>query len=312
MKSIPWDGKKITKPGLYSGISLADYHRADICDNWSISSSGLRTIFKESPAHFFAEWQGNPARIERVDKRHFILGQAVHHLHLGQPNFAGMFVVQPVDYETDAGEIKPWSNNAKACRQWHEERRREGRIVLLPKEVEQIKGMAIELGRHPIIKAGALNGYIERSIFWRDKATGIWLKSRPDAIPGDGGDFVDLKSTVSVKWGDLVRSIGDYGYHAQGALVRDGARSVLDIKQPTFSLVFQEKTAPYCVRVVTLKDSDLDRGDRQNRAALETFAKCLKDKHWPGPGGDREDAETIELSEFSQREIDDRIKYGIS
>ena len=30
---------------------------------------------------------------------------------------------------------------------------------------------------------------------------------------------------------------------------------------------------------------------RRNRAALDAMAACMKAKRWPGPGGDREDAE---------------------
>ena len=42
-------------------------------------------------------------------------------------------------------------------------------MVIFPKEVEQIEGMARALGAHPMIKAGAFDGYIERSGFWRSR-----------------------------------------------------------------------------------------------------------------------------------------------
>ena len=307
-KTIKWDGAQIAKAGLYGAIDLDAYHAAKICDGHSISSSGLRAIFDEFPADFYCEWRGNPNRVEVKESRHFIVGRAVHHLMLGEPFFAKLFAIQPEDYEDEkTGEVKKWSNNAVACKRWHAERKREGRTVLTMAEVESIKGMARSLGNHPIIRHGALNGMIERSIFWKDKKTGIWLKSRPDSIPNDSGDFVDLKTTTSVQWTDLVRSISDFGYNQQGALVRQAAREVLGIDKPTFTLVFIQKTPPYSPRVVTFKDSDLDRGDKQNRAALDLFAQCLKADHWPGPGGDREDAEYIEISEYAQKRIDEKL-----
>jgi hypothetical protein len=307
VKTIKWDGEPITKPGMYAGIDIDLYHAAAICDGPSISSSGLRTIFNESPAHFFARWRGNPNADEEKISRAFIVGRAAHHLHLGQAKFSDSFAIQPTEYEADAGEMKPWNNNAKECRKWQAARKEENRSVLTATEAEQIVGMAEELGRNPIVAHGALNGLVERSLFWKDAKTGIWLKSRPDAIPGDSGDFVDYKTTESVQWTDLVRTIGEYGYHQQGALVREAAREVLGIDNPSFALVFQEKKKPYCVRVVTLKDSDLDRGKNANRLALDTFAQCMKAKHWPGPGGDREDAEYIEISDYMQKRIDDQI-----
>ena len=312
IESVKWNGKPITKPGLYSNISLEAYHSAKICDGPSVSSSGLRRIFNESPAHFYAEWPGNPDYLDQEDKAHFVLGRAIHHLMLGEPFFAKLFCVQTIEYPDEkTGVLKKWTYAAGYCKEWREARNKEGKAILTEENVQQIKGMAGSLSTHPIIKQGALNGMIERSIFWKDKDTGIWLKSRPDSIPETSVDFVDLKTTTSVQWYDLQRAIADCSYHQQGALVRSAAREILKVANPTFTLVFVEKKNPFCPRIVTLKDNDLDRGEKANRAALDTMAKCLKAKHWPGPGGDREDAVGIELPEWSQKQIDAKIEFGI-
>lgn len=312
MKTIEWDGKPVSKPGMYSKIPLSVYHSQSICDGPSVSSSGLRTLASKSPAHFYAEWSGNPNREEEDEKAHQIVGRAAHHLMLGEPFFAKLFCVQPTEYpDAKTGEMKKWTYAAGYCKDWRTARNSEGRAILTGEAVASIKGMAIALGSHPIVKAGALNGMIERSIFWKDKDTGLWVKVRPDSIPTSSGDFVDLKTTTSVLWNDLRRTISDFGYHQQGALTRTAAREVLKIASPTFTLIFAEKDKPHCVRVVTIKDGDLDRGERQNRAGLDTIARCLKSGHWPGPGGEREDAENIELPEWSQKQIDDRLEYGV-
>lgn len=311
-KSIEWDGRRITKPGLYSKVPLEAYHSGDICDGPSVSSSGLRKLFSESPAHFYQEWPGNPNRAEPEDKAHFTVGRAAHHLMLGEPFFAKLFCVQPSEYkDAKTGELKKWTYAAGFCKEWREQRKKEGRLPITDSDVETIKGMAMALGSNPLVRAGALNGLIERSVFWKDKDTGLWIKVRPDAIPGDSGDFVDLKTTArKVLWHEIVRELGEYNYHQQGALICRGAREVLDIPNPTFTLVFVEKKPPHCVRVVTVKDHELKRGDQQNRVALDALAKCIKDKKWPGPG-DSNQAQAIELSERQRSLIDDRIKYGI-
>lgn len=332
LKSIVWDGKPISQPGLYSKIGIDVYHSADICVGPSVSSSGLRKLFAESPAHFFVEWPGNPNRIEPKEKAHFILGRATHHLFLGEAFFSKLFAAQPVEYPAKMrgasaseilkclpefikgklkGEMIPWANGANFCKAWHQFIQQQGRSVLTDNMIDNIRGMATSLSAHPIVKAGALNGMIERSIFWVDKETGLWIKARPDAIPTSSIDFVDLKSCQSVLWGDLVRSIGEFGYAQQGALIRTAAREVLGIDAPTFTLIFIEKDPPWCVRVVTLKDADLDRGEKQNRYALNAIARCLKSGRWPGPGGEREDAEHIELSDFIKKQIDDRLTLGL-
>jgi PDDEXK-like domain of unknown function (DUF3799) len=313
LKTIEWDFKPIAKPGLYSKVPMGLYHSAKICDAPSVSSSGLRRLFALSPAHFYAQWPGNPDFEQKDDKPHFVLGRAAHHLMLGEPYFAKLFAEQPAEYpDSKTGEMKPWSNNSNFAKDWHAKMSKAGRAVVTRDQVISLRGMADSLSRNPIIQAGALNGMIERSIFFKDKETKLWVKVRPDSIPTSSIDFVDLKTTTSVLWKDMQRTIAEMGYFQQGALIRTAAREVLGIDRPTFTLVFVEKTSPYCVRVVTLKDNDLDRGERANRFALDTIARCMKSKQWPGPGGEREDAISIELPEWSQKQVDDKLEFELS
>jgi hypothetical protein len=314
LKTIDWDFKPIAKPGMYAKISLETYHRGDICVGPSVSSSGLRTLFAQSPAHFYASWAGNPRRVERKEKQNFIVGRAAHHLFLGEPFFAKLFVEQPKEYiDVKSGEVKAWSNNANFCREWNRERAKEGRAILKPDDCRAIEGMAESLSKHPLIvgEVKALNGLIERSLFWKDKATGLWLKSRPDSIPTHSGEFVDLKTTISTRWYDLQKTIAEFGYHQQGALLRTAAREVLGLESFAFFLVFIEKEPPYCVRLVEVKTHELDLGEKQNRYAIDAVARCLKSGEWPGPGGDREDALGIELPEWSRKSIESKLQYGV-
>jgi len=313
MKTLIWNGEPITRAGIYSGISLDAYHTATICDGPSLSSSGLRVFFLQSAAHFYSTWAGNPNRVEQEDKAHFIMGRAVHHLFLGEKNFAKLFCIQPEEYpDKQTGVLKKWTYQSSYCQRWRDLQHRQALSILTQKDFDNIRGMSQSLAGHPIVNAGALNGQIERSVFWKDKETGLWLKSRPDAIPTTSMDFVDLKTTTSVLWPDIQRAIAENGYAQQGALVCEGAKRVLGIDRPTFTLVFIEKKPPWCVRVVTLKDNDLDRGAKANRYAIDGIARCMKAKRWPGPGGDREDAEHIELPGWAQSQIDDKLGFGVS
>lgn len=286
-KATPWNGKPISVPGLYSGIPMEAYHSQAICVGTSVSSGGLRKVLDDnggSPAHFYAEWDGNPDRAEREDKRHFAVGRAVHHLMLGQANFAKEFIIQPLELpDPKTGEMRPWQGNRIACKEWKERAQQTGRTILTFEEVADIKAMAIRLGRNPFVREGLLGGDVERSMIWRDQKTGLWLKARPDSIPTASGDFSDLKTTTSSHPVDVQRAITDHAYHQQMALIRSGAREVLKIEPTTFSLIFQEKKPPYCSAVVILRKDDLDLGERQNRAALDLIVRCIKEKDWPGP-----------------------------
>ena len=313
---IDWDGEPVTKPGVYSNVPLDVYHSQTICDGPSVSSSGLRRVLERnggSPAHFFDEWSGNPDCQDQADeKKHFIVGRAVHHLLLGELGFAKAFCVRPDEVpDRVTGIMKPWQSNRLECRAWtadslsplgglpprefdawFQRSRPNGRAILTKDDIEDIKGMALSIGLHPEVniqyKPGRyyslLNGQIEKSFFWRDKVTGLWLKARPDAIPTDSGDYADLKTTTSVSYFPLLRTITDLAYHQQAAMIMDGSRQCADIPMSSYTLVFVEKKRPYCVRPVPLDMEDIQVGHAQNRIALDLVARCLKEKRWPGPG----------------------------
>ena len=302
MKPIPWKrGMKITEPGIYSGVPMSVYHSQDLCDGPSISSSGLRKIFNESPAHFYATWDGNPDREDLDESAAFTIGRAAHHLLLGEDAFSTLFIGRP-----DVIDGAPWQGNRNACKAWLKAQAVAGRTVLKPEDIKAIRGMARSLAVNPMVKAGILNGAVEQSMVWRCKDTGLWKKARPDCIPNSSGDFADLKTCVSVQTDDLQRSIFDNGYAQQGALICEGWHAITGNAASSFSLVFVEKTPPYCCRVLTLRDEDLIRAERANYAAMETFAKCLASSEWPGPGS--ADAEYLYMPEWAAKKIDYRIE----
>lgn len=290
-------GQKISKTGVWA-LDMSQYH-SDICDAPSISSSGLRTIWSASPAHYFHTSPYNPHPPETQERPHFSLGRAAHHLlFLGRKGFDDEFVTRP----------EQWSDwRTKEAKLWREAALADGKTVITDGELEAITGMARSLAAHPLVKAGILDGYVERSLIWKDAETGAWLKSRPDCIPGSGLDVADLKTTNSVATDDLRRTLGAYAYHAQGALVGMAFREVLKREMQTFSLVFVEKAPPFCVRVVAVKPDDLDRGEKQIKAAAEMFAECVASGRWPGPGGDQQDAEFMDVPEYARASIDTRL-----
>lgn len=301
MTEIQYDGQIITAPGCYVGMPMSAYH-AQPTDGPSVSSTGLRTIWAESPAHFFAKSSLNPNRKPEPDKEAFKLGRLAHKLLLeGRDGFDEEFVIRPdrwADWRTDA---------AKA---WRAEQVLAGKTVITEDDLATVTGMAENLARLPLVKAGILDGKVERSLIWKDAETGIWLKSRPDVIPNGSALVADLKSTASVTDDALAKSLGSFGYHCQGALVGDGMKQVLGIEMEAFALVWSESSDPYCARVTTLTPEDLARGEQQNRAALRTIARCLETGIWPGPGGEREDAIYLQLPAWAAKRIDQQLEVA--
>ena len=305
MKITKYDGKPITADGVYESVPIDIYHGGHLCDAPSISSTGLRRIFTESEAHFWDECPLNPNRAEPRDSEAMILGRATHHLLLGESFFDQVFVIQP----EKAPDGRAWNGNNASCVKWLKEQREVGKTVLKGDMLDRIKGMALALGREPLVRAGALNGLIECTMAWKDPETGVWLLSRPDVIPTDSGDFVDLKTTTSVKYNDLVRTLGETGYNQQGALVGEGYRTLFGQKMASFSFYFVESKRPHCARMMQLKDEDLALGEKQNRNALRRFVRGLNTGFWPPPGGNQETVQFIEMSDRARGFVEDRLIF---
>lgn len=302
MDVITWNGQPISEPGIYRGIGMAAYH-SQLTVGPSVSSSGLRTIFNESEAHYFRDSYLNPKRAERKESEAFVFGRACHHRLLGEANFNRYFVVRP-----DELGGKAWNGNRTDCRDWIEVCRSADLTILTPLQRDAILGMARGLRENPIVQMGILDGLVEHSMVWQDKETGIWLKVRPDVIPTAAADFADLKSAADVSDDGIERAIGDYGLNQQGALVGEACRHVFGREMASFSLVFSEKAEPHVARVKTLKTADLELGARQNRASLRLFARALDTGRWPGPGGEPSDAEYAEIKPWRRKQIEDRLE----
>lgn len=280
---VNWDGNVITKPGVYRSIPIDVYFEPALFGGVpSISSSGLRTIFHRSPKAYWSTSPYNPKRKESEDKEAFIFGRAAHHLLLGQPRFNQSFVVRPSEVVSNStGELVKWNGHRKECIRWLETEIAAGRTILTPDQAENIIGMAEELSMHPLVKRGAITGgETELSYFWRDAETGIWLRWRPDSTPNDSDDHVDIKTTRDIRF--VQKAIEDFGYEQQGGLGRVATRELLNREMKSFALLFVEKTSPWDNALVELKSSELDRGERMNRAALRIFWKCWRAKEWPG------------------------------
>lgn len=300
MEEREWDGELIDRPGLIKNVDMAFYH-GQLTTTPSVSSSGLRTIWSKSPAHYFDTSYLNPNRPEESDRAHFSLGRAAHHLLLlGRKGFDEEFVVRP----------EQWSDwRTKDSQAWRTEMREAGKTIITMSELENIAGMAGSLGREPLVKAGILDGLVERTIVYRDPETGVMCKSRPDSIPADA-DFSDLKSCESVDDDSIQRSITNFGYNQQGATVRSAALHALGVVMQDFTLVFVEKSRPWCVRVVPIPVEDLDRGEQQNRVALWKFAHGIETGEWPGPGEELGEAYRG-LQPYARKRIDDRLAVAI-
>lgn len=290
-------GGQITMPGVYRGVPIEAYHGdTKLFPGFSISSSGLRSVLRR-PSEYWGFSPYNPKPFERDEKSSLEFGKAAHMLLLGEDGFKERYVLRPEEING-----KAWQGNRKDCKEWLSEQKAAGRVVMTMTEIDHIRNIADALARKEPIKLGILNGRVERSLF--TKHGKIWLKARPDVVPNDSGDFVDLKTAASVDDDSLSKSVYQYGYHVQAGLMRMIVRDVLGADAFTsFTFVFVEKAPPYDVRVLQLKDEDIELGERQARKAIATVEECLKRKSWPGYDGFEREFGMVEMPSWARTRI---------
>ncbi|WP_454835818.1 PD-(D/E)XK nuclease-like domain-containing protein [Rhodococcus qingshengii] len=255
-----------TEPGLYDGIPDAVYHG----DRNSLSSSGARKLLPPSTPALFKYEQDHP-----VFKDTFDFGHAAHAEVLG----TGMDIVEVIadDWRT------------KAAQQTRDSIRAEGKTPLLTKDLAKVHEMADALRSHETAAKLLSNGKAEQSLYWRDQATGIMRRARPDWLPNVTGSRLvvpDYKTAVSADETDFAKAAGDYGYHCQAPWYLDGIIELGIHPDPEFVFVVQEKEPPYLVNVVQLAPDALELGRQLNRIAIETYVTCRQTGIWPGYGED--------------------------
>lgn len=266
--SDPQPGGKITAPGIYD--LPADVYHADPCAAPSIGSSGLRMLLNECPAKFWHQ-HINPER-ERFDKDVWRIGRAAHTLLLQPDHFHAEIHVLSEDCNLR-------TNDGKAER---DEAIKAGKTVIRHDDFLAIANMVDALKAHDIAGASFVNGQPERSLFWQDEETGVWLRCRPDFLPTALRHIPDYKTAASAKPAKFIRAAYDFGYHMQAAHYLDGIEAVTGRRPDSFYFVVQEKTAPYIVTCLTLDPGAIEWGQIQNRKAIHLFADCLASDHWPG------------------------------
>jgi hypothetical protein len=241
------------KPGIYSGISNADYHRDP-----ALGSTSLKTLATRTPAHY------------QHDKTHpkfsdaFTLGTAAHSLIL-EDDDSSIFVVPADNWLTKAAK------DAKALAL------ADGVQPLLRKEWEQVQAMRDAVMAHPVARDLFIDHKAEESVFWDEN--GLTLKCRPDAWKP--GLLVDLKTTLNADPNEFGKTAHNFGYHQSAAHYIDGVKAATGEELP-FRFVLVEKTAPYLVSVVELDIEAVNIGRQLNDRAKRIYRECVETNTWPG------------------------------
>lgn len=312
------DGEVITEAGQY--IMSMDWYHQQCCAGPSVSSSGLRKLYHESPADFWAFSDLNENRFEQEGTEAFTFGRAAHALLLGDEVFSDKFAVLP-----RTAPPKPLVSQIAARAQgrisdaaaerfefwdvWEVENH--GKEILSETDLIHIEHIADQLHAHPLVPV-LMEGQVEQSLIWQDR-TGLWVKSRLDILSSTG-DLADLKSTAQKDLNLLFRDIRKHGYDMQLGLATMALEQVMGIPFDAENyggrsaiLLFVYKKPPYHVMPVEVDFQALYWARLKCRAALDRMAQCIADDNWPGPV----EGIPIYTSDYEQESLQEKQSAGL-
>ena len=190
-----------------------------------------------------------------------VLGSAIHQAILEPHDFDKKFMVIEGDGRTAA--VKEAKARAAEA----------GMAILTSDQMQTVLGVKAAFEGHVTAPNIIAEGVPEVSLFWRDEETGLLLKARPDWL--NGGDVMDIKTTTDARSEAFSRTIANFRYEVQGAMIQDGMRAN-GMEMENFLLIALETTAPFCLAVYRLEPEALEFGRRQYRADLQKFLAYQK------------------------------------
>jgi len=223
-----------------------------------VSKSSLWTLHARSPAH---------ARVEKEPSNAMQLGTAVHCAVLEPDFFAERYHRGPDD---------------RRGNKWKEAQEEYGERLLTSGDYDDALAVRDAVRTHPIIRKLTGAGTVrEVSAFATDPATGLKIRTRPDAFAPGSGLMADLKTTADARASEFARRVGQFGYHAGEAIYTDTWRAA-GADLVAFVFIVIEPKPPYAAQVFELAPDAVDEGRVIIRKALDSWARCAERGEWPG------------------------------
>ena len=146
-----------------------------------------------------------------------------------------------------------------------------GKINLSEDTYEKMMRMADNFYRHEYAGELVRDAQIEQSLYWKDCTTNELVKCRPDILHTNM--FCDLKTTSDASPHAFQRSVAQYGYHIQAAIIQDGIYHLTHKKLTDFVFICCESVEPYAVAVYILDAESIDKGLDEYKYHLKNFSE---------------------------------------
>jgi hypothetical protein len=239
-------------------VILYDLPAAEYRQNKALGSTDIKNILR-SPAHYLQARFDPPEETEAMK-----FGTAVHAYLLERPTFFSVYAVEPEGLLHKGRN--PWKKDWEAFKEANKDK-----IILDRADWEAIKGIQREIQRDEL--ASKLFEICQYEV----SCIGEELKGRFDMLCDDY--ICDLKTTENAE--EFESSIQKMGYYRQAAQYLDLAEAS-DGKRRQFLWIVAEKKKPNCCMVYHADDDMIERGQREYKAGIEIYRRCVANNYWPG------------------------------
>ena len=233
-------------PGIYE-LDIDEY----LGEQGYISSSGLKRVLESPEAlqrYLLRQHDSSP----RLD-----FGTAVHCALLEPERFEREYVALPVEHvdlfhEEDIHLIR--------------QARKHPLRFITQRQMEALHGIREQVARLPEISSLLAEGVAERSLFWRDSATEVRCKIRPDLLVLPHL-ILELKTTFDASLAVFQRTMQMQRYHLSAAMYLEGVRHLTG-SVPNYIYLVASRHPPYRVETFVPGPEILQEGERLFRKAL--------------------------------------------
>lgn len=248
--------------------------------DYPVSSSMLRA-FAPCPARWLAGY-------EPPDTEAKAWGSLLDCYVLTPDAIDARYVLQPDTYSNEKGEVKPWNNNATACRDWR--KGCGGRVIARREDVANVEAARDRLLGDEILRAwhDASDKQVRVDGVWHDEATGLYIPTRCliDYAPRVDSEFAaclgDLKTTRNASPRPFARWCYTAGYHLQAAWNLDMWNAATGEARDTFCLVLSENYPPWQTGRRMLSQDFIQLGRLAYRHAISRYCRALASERWEG------------------------------
>lgn len=287
--------------GVHYGMPFEDYLAVD-----AFRASAMR-LMARSPWHL-------KNRIDVQQTRPMLCGSLVHCAQLEPDALAQRYAIVPEDAPrrptaAQWAAKKPGPDSVAAMDWWRDyEQRVSGKTIIPAGDFSITQQQLAAILAEPYLADVLSRGNAEVSVFWIDKATGVYCKARPDYVqPVPGGvRMVELKNTADESPDGFSRALTNLGYHRGRAHYIDGWQQATGqiVLEYVFAVV---SSAPPVLAVpYWLDEEDAQQGEDECTELRERFAWCTKNNQWPAYGNG---PQLVSLKKWAKRTSEVEVEF---